>query len=118
MNRSVVVWGNPFSVDAEGYREVIKGHSFKLKEPLQYDVDLFFLFWQASGTKWSLLHFRTPKEGYSVCICVIRSISTTMCDDLARATEAQDGKKKIFWQASGHRTSQNHVLSRTGLTTT
>ena len=25
--------GYPFSVDAEGYREVIKGHSFKLKEP-------------------------------------------------------------------------------------
>ena len=31
--------GYPFSVDAEGYREVIKGHSFKLKEPLQYDVE-------------------------------------------------------------------------------
>ena len=42
-----------------------------------------------------LLHFRTPKEGYSECSFVIRSISTTMCDDLARATEAQDGKKKI-----------------------
>ena len=42
--------GYPFSVDAEGYRQVIKGHSFKLKEPLQYDVEsLFFLFWQASG---------------------------------------------------------------------
>ena len=35
--------GYSFSVDAEGYCEVIKGHSFKLKEPLQYDVDLFFL---------------------------------------------------------------------------
>ena len=32
----------PFSVDAEGYREVIKGHSFKLKEPLQYDVESLF----------------------------------------------------------------------------
>ena len=44
-------------------------------------------------TDLSMLHFRTPKEGYSVCTCVIRSLSTTMCDDLARATEAQDGKK-------------------------
>ena len=34
--------GYPFSVDAEGYREVIKGHSFKLKEPLQYDVESLF----------------------------------------------------------------------------
>ena len=34
--------GYPFSVDAEGYREVIKGHSFKLKEPLQYDVEFLF----------------------------------------------------------------------------
>jgi len=34
--------GHPFSVDAEGYREVIKGHSFKLKEPLQYDVESLF----------------------------------------------------------------------------
>ena len=33
--------GYPFSVDAEGYREVIKGHSFKLKEPLQYVESLF-----------------------------------------------------------------------------
>ena len=41
-----------------------------------------------------LLHFRTPKEGYSACICVIRSTSTTRCDDLAEATGAQDGKKK------------------------
>ena len=40
-----------------------------------------------------LLHFRTPKEGYSACICVIRSTSTTRCDDLAEATGAQDGKK-------------------------
>ena len=38
-------------------------------------------------TDWSLLHFRTPKKGYSVCTCVIRSLSTTMCDDLARATD-------------------------------
>ena len=46
--------GYPFSVDAEGYREVIKGHSFKLKEPLQYDVEsLFSLFWQASGHRTS-----------------------------------------------------------------
>ena len=37
-----VVWGYPFSVDAEEYREVIKGHSFKLKEPLQYDVESLF----------------------------------------------------------------------------
>ena len=42
-----------------------------------------------------LLHFRTPKEGYSACICVIRSTSTTRCDDLAEATGAQDGKKKL-----------------------
>ena len=34
--------GYPFAVDAEGYREVIKGHSFKLKEPLQYDVESLF----------------------------------------------------------------------------
>ena len=34
--------GYPFSVDAAGYREVIKGHSFKLKEPLQYDVKSLF----------------------------------------------------------------------------
>ena len=34
--------GYPFSVDAEGYREVIKGRSFKLKEPLQYDVESLF----------------------------------------------------------------------------
>ena len=34
--------GYPFFVDAEGYREVIKGHSFKLKESLQYDVKSFF----------------------------------------------------------------------------
>jgi hypothetical protein len=34
--------GYPFSVDAEGYRQVIKGHSFKLKEPLQYDVESLF----------------------------------------------------------------------------
>ena len=34
--------GYPFSGDAEGYREVIKGHSFKLKEPLQYDVESLF----------------------------------------------------------------------------
>ena len=44
-------------------------------------------------TEWSLLHFRIPKEGYSACTCVICSLSTTMCDDLARATEAQDEKK-------------------------
>ena len=43
-----------------------------------------------------LLHFRTPKEGYSACICVIRSTSTTRCDDLAEATGAQDGKKISF----------------------
>ena len=42
-----------------------------------------------------LLYFRTPKEGYSACICVIRSTSTTRCDDLAEATGAQDGKKKL-----------------------
>ena len=34
--------GYPFTVDAEGYREVIKGHFFKLKEPLQYDVESLF----------------------------------------------------------------------------
>ena len=50
---------------------------------------------------WPVLHFWTPKEGYSAIVCVIRSISTTMCDDLARATEARDGKKKAFeaWEA-------------------
>ena len=52
-----------------------------------------------------LLHFRTPKEGYSACICVIRSTSTTRCDDLAEATGAQDGKKSVvsctsFWTSS------------------
>ena len=34
--------GYPFTVDNEGYREVIKGHSFRLKEPLQYDVESLF----------------------------------------------------------------------------
>ena len=43
-----------------------------------------------------LLHFRTPKEGYCACICVIRSTSTTRCDDLAEATGAQDGKKNKY----------------------
>ena len=34
--------GYPFSVDSEGYRGVITGHSFKLKEPLQYDFESLF----------------------------------------------------------------------------
>ena len=34
--------GYPFTVDNDGYREVIKGHSFRLKEPLQYDVESLF----------------------------------------------------------------------------
>ena len=34
--------GYPFTVDNEGHREVIKGHSFKLKESLQYDVESLF----------------------------------------------------------------------------
>ena len=34
--------GCPFTVDNEGYRDVIKGHSFRLKEPLQYDVESLF----------------------------------------------------------------------------
>ena len=59
-------------------------------------------------TDCSMLHFRTPKEGYSVCTCVIRSLSTTMCDDLARATEAQDGKKSSYVQTL--RKSQNFFL--------
>ena len=41
----VLYWGGcfgfPFAVDVEGYREVIKSHSFKLKEPLQYYESLF-----------------------------------------------------------------------------
>ena len=34
--------GYSFSVGSEGYCEVIKGHSFKLKKPLQYDVEFPF----------------------------------------------------------------------------
>ena len=34
--------GYRFSVDSEGYCEVIKGHSFQLKKPLQYDVEFPF----------------------------------------------------------------------------
>ena len=37
-----VVWGTGFLLDAEGYREVTKGHSFKLKEPLQCDAESLF----------------------------------------------------------------------------
>ena len=36
------LFGLPFTVDNDGYREVIKGHSFRLKEPLQYDVESLF----------------------------------------------------------------------------
>ena len=36
------LFGYQFTVDAEGHREVIKGHSFKVKEPLQYDVESLF----------------------------------------------------------------------------
>ena len=42
----VLCWGRlfgfPFTVDNEGFREVIKGHSFRLKEPLQYNVESLF----------------------------------------------------------------------------
>eukprot|EP00435_Cladocopium_sp_Y103_P026793 s405_g6.t1 len=34
--------GYPFVVDSEGRREVIRGHSFRMKEPLQYDVESLF----------------------------------------------------------------------------
>ena len=34
--------GYPFSVDYRGYGEVIKGHFFKLKKPLQRDVEFPF----------------------------------------------------------------------------
>ena len=36
----------------------------------------------------------TPTAGRSFMHCLIRSLAHTMCDDLARATEALDGKKK------------------------
>eukprot|EP00435_Cladocopium_sp_Y103_P003943 s97_g1.t1 len=34
--------GYPFVVDSEGRREVIKAHSFRMKEPLQFDVESLF----------------------------------------------------------------------------
>ena len=49
---------------------------------------------------------------------LIRSISTTSCDDLARATEAQDGKKiagggLIFrWSASKPQVATHRKVKR------
>ena len=51
------LFGVPIFCDAEGYREVIKGHSFKLKRALSsMMLNLFFLFWQASGHRTSQNH--------------------------------------------------------------
>ena len=51
--------GYPFTVDGEGYREVIKGHSFKLKGPLQYDVESLFPLLSQNHV---LRHYRQSKH--------------------------------------------------------
>ena len=37
----------------------------------------------------------TPQCGILIYACVIRSSAQTLCDDLARAEEGKDGKKRI-----------------------
>ena len=94
-------WANLLPDPADA-KIVDEGQPFLLRALSQWlkkfnDPDAHWLVFLCGLTRLrtdlSLLHFRTPKEGYSVCTSVIRSPSTTMCEDLARATEAQDGKK-------------------------
>jgi len=49
--------GSAFGFDSEGYCEVIKGHSFKLKKPLQYDVEFPFSSWAGVRPQ----HFPEPR---------------------------------------------------------
>ena len=71
-----------------------------------------FLVWADKTSGWLVYApLSNPQRGIQCMHLCNRSLSTTMCDDLARATEAQDGKKNPVFEKNQIFSSREHETS-------